>query len=73
MLLIKHAPGGLLISRWTGENPVPLEQLFVATDELAAVIAQLIQEAAELDDATAWDVEAWLRGNPMAVGAASHG
>jgi hypothetical protein len=70
MLHIDHAPGGLLISRWNGTDPLPLEQLFVADEDLAAFIADLVATAAGQDDTARWDTYALLCGNPMDMQAA---
>lgn len=65
MLHIDHAPGGLLISRWNGTDPLPLEQLFVADEDLPAFIADLVATAAGQGEAERWDAYAALCGNPM--------
>jgi len=64
MLYIDHEQGGLRISRWEGEDPKPLESIFVATDELAALLADLLSAANGGDAAENWDAYACLAGNP---------
>lgn len=70
MLHIDHAPGGLLISRWNGTDPLPLEQLFVASEDLAAFIADLVATASDAPEVERWDTYALLCGNPMDMQAA---
>lgn len=70
MLHIDHAPGGLLISRWNGTDPLPLEQLFVADEDLPAFIADLVATATGAPEAERWDTYAALCGNPMDMQAA---
>lgn len=64
MLLIESAAGGLLISRWNGDDARPLESIFVSTDELAALMADLLAAANGDGDAARWDNWAALAGNP---------
>jgi len=71
MLLIESSPGGLRISRWNGTDPRPLESIFVAEDELAALLADLLAlangEDAGLDTFEAgWNLAAALMGNSNA-------
>ena len=61
----KAAKGGLTIRRDT--DPAEAAPLFVATEELAALLAELLTHATEADPARAWDTFAWLRGNDEAA------
>jgi hypothetical protein len=63
MIIVQSAPGGLSLSRDDGSIQPPL---YVKTDELAALLADILEQAAELPAADAWDVYARLTGNEAA-------
>ena len=63
MILVENAPGGLFLSRDDGSIQPPL---YVKTEELAALLADILEQAAELPAAEAWDCYARLAGNEAA-------
>lgn len=67
MILIEDAPGGLRLARWNGTDPRPLETFFVAEDELAALLADLIAHTTAAPEGAEWDMFAYLCGNDTAA------
>lgn len=63
MILVTNAPGGLWLSR-DDRADAPL---YVKTEELAALLADLLTHATDADDATAWDAYVAFCGNEAAA------
>lgn len=63
MIIVTSAPGGLLLQRSDRDEP----PLFVADDEIAAAIADMLARSTGGTDLAAWDAWAALCGNDEAA------